>query len=145
METTTVRLTNVLKSGKDIHRILQENESAITAPTLREHLEKLLHSKGLKRQDVISRAELDGNYVNQLFSGIKTKPGREHTLSLAFGFGLDKEETDRLLKVAGAGALYPKNKRDAVLIHSLENGKSVKETNEVLISLELGDLSNRGA
>jgi len=144
METTTTRLTKVLKSGKDIHIILQENDSSISTPTLQEHLEKLMYSKGLKRQDVIKRAELDGNYVNQLFSGIKTKPGRDHTLSLAFGFGLDKGETDRLLKIAGVGALYPKNKRDAVIIHSLENGKSVTETNEVLGSLGLGILSGRG-
>jgi hypothetical protein len=140
METTTVRLTKILKSGKDINAILQEN--TFYAPTLQEHLEKLLSSKGLKRQDVIMRAELDGNYVNQFFNGIKTKPSRDHTLSLAFGFGLNKDETDRLLKVAGVGALYPKNKRDAVLIHSLENEKSVMEVNEVLISLGLGTLSD---
>ena len=140
METTTAKLTNVLKSGRDIGTILQENESSITEPTLRKHLEKLLTSKGMKRQDVIKRAELDGNYVNQLFSGIRTKPGRDQTLSLAFGFGLNTEETDRLLKVAGVGALYPKNKRDAVILHSLENGKSVVQANEVLGSLGLGAL-----
>ena len=144
METTTVRLTKVLKSGKDIQIILQENESSITTPTLREHLGKLLLTKGLLRQDVIRHAELDGNYANQLFSGIKTKPGRDQTLSLAFGFGLNKEESDRLLKVAGVGALYPKNKRDAVLIHSLEHGKSITETNEALVSLGLETLSNHG-
>lgn len=140
METTTTRLTKVLKSGKDIRAILQENESSITTPTLQEHLEKLLSAKGLKRQDVIRRAELDGNYINQIFSGIKAKPGRDQTLSLAFGFTLNKDETDRLLKIAGVGALYPKNKRDAVLIHSIENGMSVAETNEVLISIDLETL-----
>jgi len=140
METTTVRLTKVLKSGKDINTILQEN--TFYAPTLQEHLEKLLSSKGLKRQDVIKCAELDGNYINQLFNGNKTNPGRDHTLSLAFGFGLNKDEADRLLKIAGAGALYTKNKRDAVLIHALENGKSVVEANEVLTSLGLRTLSS---
>ena len=141
METTTTKLSKVLKSGKDIETILQENESVITTPTLQEHLEKLLSSKAIKRQDVIKNAELDSNYINQLFNGIKTKPGRNQTLSLAFGFGLSKDETDRLLKVAGVGALYPKNKRDAVIIHSLENGRSVVETNEILASLGLGILS----
>jgi hypothetical protein len=140
METTTTRLTNILKSGKDIKVILQENESHITAPTLKEHLEKLLQSRGLKRQDVIKRAELDGNYTNQLFSGIRTNPGRDQTLSLAFGFELNIEETERLLKIAGVGALYPKNKRDAVILHAIENRKSVAQANEVLCSLGLGAL-----
>jgi hypothetical protein len=143
METTTTRLTNVLKSGKDIKVILQENDSSINAPALQEHLQKLLHSKAMKRQDVIKRAELDGNYANQIFSGIKTKPGRDQVLSLAFGFGLNIDETERLFKVAGVGALYPKNKRDAVILHALENGKSAVQVNEVLCSLELGALLGR--
>ena len=141
METTTGRLTKILKSPKDIRIILKENDASITTPTLKEHLEGLLSSKEMKRQDVIKRAELDGNYINQLFSGIRTKPGRNQMLSLSFGFGLNKEETDRLLRVAGVGALYPKNKRDAVIIHALENGRPIDQTNEILTSMALETLS----
>ena len=142
MEITTGGLTEILKNVKDIKSFLQENESSITNPTLQEYLDKLLLLKGLKRQDVIKNAELDSNYINQLFSGIKTKPGRNQTLSLSFGFGLNYEETARLLKIAGVGALYPKNKRDAVIIHSLENGKSITQTNETLSSLGFGTLAD---
>lgn len=142
MEITTAPLTKILKNSKDINIFLQENQSSITNPTLSEHLKRLLTLKEMKRQDVINNAELDSNYTNQLFSGIKTKPGRNQILSLAFGFGLNNEETDRLLKIAGVGALYPKNKHDAVIIHSLENGKSITQTNETLISLGFGTLAD---
>jgi len=141
METTTAKLTNILKSPNEITSILQENEDSISSPTLQEYLGDLLSLKEMRRRDVIKRAELDGNYINQLFSGIKTKPGRNQVLSLAFGFGLNLEETDRLLKVAGVGELYPKNKRDAVILHSLENGKTVWGANEMLSSLGLETLS----
>lgn len=53
-------------------------------------------------------------------------------MSLAFGFGLNYEETDRLLKIAGVGALYPKNKRDAIIIYALENGMSIYDTDDIL-------------
>ncbi|TWH48285.1 hypothetical protein [Sporomusa sp. KB1] len=142
MEISTGALIKILKNAKDLKIFLQENESSITDPTLREYLEKLLSLKGLKRQDVIKSANLDSNYINQLFSGIKTKPGRNQTLSLAFGFGLNNEETARLLKFAEVGALYPKNKRDAIIIHSLETGKSITQANEILSSLDLGTLSD---
>ena len=142
MEITTAPLTKILKNTKDINNFLTENQFSITNPTLSEHLKKLLFQKEMKRQDVINNAELDSNYTNQLFSGIKTKPGRNQTLSLAFGFGLNNEETDRLLKIARVGALYPKNNRDAVIIHSLETGKSITQTNEILNSLELETLSD---
>ena len=142
MEITTGKLSETLKNAKDINSFLQENESYITNPTLQEYLAKLLALKGLKKQDVIKNAELDSNYINQLFSGRRTNPGRNQTLSLAFGFGLNNEETARLLKIAGVGSLYPKNKRDAVIIHSLENGNSIMQTNEILNSLEIETLGN---
>lgn len=142
MEITTGVLIKNLKNAKDIKIFLQENQSSITDPTLREYLEKLLLLKGLKRQDVIKNAELDSNYINQPFSGIKTKPGRNQTLSLAFGFEPNNEETARLLKIAGVGTLYPKNKRDAIIIHSLETRKSITQANEFLSSLDLGTLSD---
>ena len=142
MKISTNGLTEILKNAKDINNFLQENESYITNPTLQEYLKNLLLLKGLKRQDVIKNAQLDSNYINQLFSGIKTNPGRNQTLSLAFGFGLNNDETARLLKIAGVGALYPKNKRDAVIIHSLENGNSITQTNEILNFLEIETLAN---
>ncbi|WP_418626978.1 hypothetical protein [Anaerosinus sp.] len=142
MEISTNGLAEILKNAKDINSFLQENEAYITNPTLQEYLTELLLLKGLKRQDVIKNAQLDSNYINQLFSGIKTKPGRNQTLSLAFGFGLNNEETARLLKIAKVGALYPKNKRDAVIIHSLEKGNSITQTNETLNSLEIETLTN---
>ena len=142
MEMSTNGLAEILKNAKDINSFLQENESYITNPTLQEYLKELLLLKGLKRQDVIKNAQLESNYINQLFSGIKTKPGRDQTLSLAFGFGLNNEETARLLKIAGVGALYPKNKRDAVIIHSLENAKSIMQTNEALNFLEIETLTD---
>ena len=137
METTTARLSNILKSRADILTVLKENEQSITSPTLQAHLKSLLLKKGLKRQDVIKAAGLDGNYANQIFNGRRTKPSRERVLSLAFGFGLNREEADRLFRAADVGALHPKNKRDAVIIYSLENGKSVVQTNEVLFLLKL--------
>ncbi|MDR0273166.1 MAG: hypothetical protein LBI27_07620 [Clostridiales bacterium] len=141
MKTTTESLTEILTSGrKDIVNILTENEASFCTPTLKEHLEKLLSSKGLKRQDVIARAQLDSNYINQLFNGIKAKPGREQILSLAFGFALNQDEIARLMKIAGVGALYAKNKRDAVIINALENGSSITEANEILVTLGLGVL-----
>ena len=142
MGVSTGELANVLKSAKDIKFFLQENELSITNPTLSEHLKNLLSLKGLRRQDVIENTELDINYINQLFNGIKKKPSRNQILSLSFGFGLNNEETDRLLKVAGVGALYPKNKRDAVIIHSLETGKSIVQTNDILELLGLGTLAD---
>ncbi len=48
----------------------------------------------------------------------------------------------KLLKIAGVDALYPKSKRDSFIIHSLENGNSLMQTNEILNSPEIEALAN---
>lgn len=136
----TATLEERLKTTKDINSFFEENAFYITDPTLSQHLNKLLSQKGLKRQDVIEAGNLDDGYVNQLFNGNKKKPGRDIILSLAFGLGLNNEETDRLIKIAGVGALYSKSKRDAVIIYALKKGKSINETDIILKSYNLEPL-----
>ncbi|MCE5286353.1 MAG: hypothetical protein LLG02_10965 [Pelosinus sp.] len=133
-------LKESLKETKDINSFLKENTTSITDPTLSEHLNRLLSQKGLKRKVVIESAHLDINYASQFFNKQKSNPSREHVLSLAFGFGLNNEEADRLLKIAGVGALYSKNKRDAVIIYALENGMSIDQTDDILIDHNLEPL-----
>lgn len=139
---TTGQLSEILKAKKDIKTILDKFSASITNPTLQKHLQTLLETKHLKRHDVIKKAQLESNYVNQIFNGQKTKPSRDYILSLAFSLGLNNEETVRLLKIAKVGALYPRNKRDAVIINCLENGKSVEDVNIILDSLKIDTLTN---
>ncbi|MCL2014836.1 MAG: hypothetical protein FWG68_01150 [Defluviitaleaceae bacterium] len=138
--TTTLILSNVLKSRTDLKTILEENEKAINSPSLRDHLEELLETTKLQRKDVIKAAQIDTSYGHQIFNGTRTNPGREQVLALAFGFELDRKNADRLLRAAGVGALNPKNKRDAVVIYSLENKIGVAGVNAALFSLDMGGL-----
>lgn len=81
---TTGQLSEILKAKKDIKTILDKFSASITNPTLQKHLQTLLETKHLKRHDVIKKAQLESNYVNQIFNGQKTKPSRDYILSLAF-------------------------------------------------------------
>ncbi len=49
--------------------------------------------------------------------------------------GLDIPETQRLLRLASRGNLYPKIKRDSVIIFCLKNNYDIYKTDEILISL----------
>ena len=48
---------------------------------------------------------------------------------------LTPEETQRLLRTACRGALYPRVRRDAVFIFALKQGLSLFDANELLCSL----------
>ena len=58
-------------------------------------------------------------------------------INLSLGFSLDLRMTNNLLSLSNNGMLYPKVKRDALLIYCIENHKSVYETNECLMEYRL--------
>jgi hypothetical protein len=70
-------------------------------------------------------------YAYQIFSG-KRKPSRDKLLCLCRGMELNSVETNQLLKSAGFAPLYPKNKRDSIIMFGFEKGQSVVDINEVL-------------
>lgn len=86
MEISTASLKKSLKNTKDINNFLKENTSSITDPTLSQHLNKLLSKKGLNRKDVIAPANLDINYINQLFNGMKKKTRQGYYIVFSIWF-----------------------------------------------------------
>ena len=71
-------------------------------------------------------------YAYQIFSGLKTAPKRDKLICLSIGMGLSVNETNSVLKIAGLSPLYPKIKRDSIIIINMNNNKSVVEINEAL-------------
>ena len=80
--------------------------------SLADYLHELLAAKGL-----------NSTVVYDAFSG-KSRLGRDNALMVAFGLGCSLRETQRLLKLAGAAELYPKVRRDAIIIWCIDRGMS---------------------
>lgn len=99
--------------------------------TLQQHLQELLEKHEMSIPDLIVKTILSKSFVYQVFSG-KRNPGRDILLRMAFAMHLTIEETQHLFIIAGKGALYPKVRRDAIIMLCLEKGMSLDETNEFL-------------
>ena len=56
-------------------------------------------------------------------------------LRLSIVLGLSYDETQYLLRAAQRGALYPRVRRDAVIIYALSKHMNLSETDEALVSL----------
>lgn len=132
MKKTTEELMEILKQKKSIHAYFTEEIDELEFASLTEYLELLLNEKGLRKSDVIKRSNMDKNYAYQIFNGNKTHPSRDKMIALAIGMGLNVLETRKLLKIAGACDLYPRNPRDSVIIFGLNNRLSLIDTNELL-------------
>ena len=108
-----------------------DEHSGMELPAFSDYIERLADEKGEKREAVISRAGIERSYGHRLFNGTRN-PSRDTVLQLALGFELDCDGAQQLLKVAGASALHPKVKRDAVIAYCLHNGRSLMDAQELL-------------
>ena len=101
---------------------------------LPDYLRGLLAEKGLKRADVIRASGLNGTFVYDVFAG-KSRLSRDNALMLALGLGCSLRETQRLLRLDGVSELWPKVRRDAVIIWCVEHGFTRSRTDDELYRL----------
>ena len=128
-ERITEELLAELLASPRIEGFLGEN--AINEVTLSEYLQQLLDKKGLKRAEVIRKANLNATFGYQVFTGARGA-GRDTILQLVFAMELTLREANRLLQAAGVNGLYCKNRRDGIIIFCIEHSYSLQETDEEL-------------
>ena len=139
MEKNTAEIVKELGLCPDFQTFYSENKDYMHTQKLTELLAQLLESKGLKKSQVIQKAELSEVYGYQIFSGIRV-PERKKLLCLAIGMGLNIEEAQQLLKCAGYARLYVKLPFDSVVLYGLCKELSVVQINELLFSYGLETL-----
>lgn len=136
---TTDELNHEIKVATDIEDYLTKNKKNMLTRSLSEHLNLLLRQKNLSRADVVRGSQLDRTYVYQIFSGEKT-PSRDKLIAIAFGLRLSDDETQKMLKLSGNRELYARDERDTLILFSLQQKKTIFETNELLINHSLAVL-----
>lgn len=99
--------------------------------TLSDYLFRLLDQAGMSRADVARATGMPANYLYQIFQGTK-RPSRDYVLRIALALGCDLRHAQRLLRLADVGTLWPKDRRDAVVIYCLEHGLGPQATDEEL-------------
>ena len=139
-ERSTDELMNEIKQTGEIKKFIERNESEFVSEPLHDILNRLLKEKNMKKSEVVARSSLNRIYGYQIFAG-KRIPSRDKLIALCFGFKLNVEETDKLLKSAGFSELYARNKRDALIIFAINSRKSIFAANELLFENEFDILT----
>ena len=123
----TNTLMKRLFKAADLDTYFQKNGNQLVAPGFPAMLSALC---------VIDKAQIERTYGHQLFNGTR-RPSRDKVLQLAIGLGLDVDETQALLRAAGKSLLYPRLKRDAVILYGIQKGLPVLTVQEILTKYEL--------
>lgn len=103
----------------------------------------LLAAAGISKADAIHDSQLSESQGYDIFSG-KSRPRRDNAIRLAFGLRCDLSAAQRLLRLCGLSLLWPKNRRDAIIIWCINQGKTLPECDDELWRFGEDTLSDAG-
>ncbi|MGL5259063.1 MAG: hypothetical protein ACRC7V_03035 [Lachnospiraceae bacterium] len=131
----TSNLLNILKtSSKSNLTSFEEKHLKNIETNFVSYIDTLIDQKNLKRKDIFQKADLPQKYGYKLLTGECHTKDRDKLLRIFLAMKLTLKETQRALALYGMPALYPKYKRDALLIIAINQGiSSVDTINEWLL------------
>ena len=136
---TTEQLSSVLKSTRPENAARYFTKQAASLAEgekpFAQYIRTLFREKEIRQQDVFLKADISENFGYKLISQEKHTRQRDLILRILLAAGLRLDETNRALKLYGMSPLYPRIKRDAVLIMAIHAGKNeIEEINAFLKS-----------
>lgn len=137
MRKTTDELMKVLLSKNDFNDFLAENNGEMITENLAAYLDRMLDVHDTKKNNVIQESGIERSYCYQLFRGAKENPSRDVLIAIAFSIGMDLAETQTMMRIAHAAMLYPRDKRDGIIIRALAQGTSLYECDQLLAQYNL--------
>ena len=121
MAKQTDELLKELGNTTDINQYLSTNRDELIEQNVAKYLNELLE----KKENLT-----------------KSNPSRNKLLQIAFAMSLDLETTQKLLKIAKVGILYPRIKRDSIIIFALNKNLDFFECENLLEQAEVEGLSS---
>ena len=132
---STDELMNELLKANNIGEYLKENSQYMVSDELSTYLNNIIAKKGLVKSEVIKKTEFSEVMGYQIFSGTRL-PSRDSLICICVAMDMTLNETQAILKIAGFAALYPKAKRDSIVIKGISDKKTVARINEELYTCE---------
>ena len=127
----TDNLRQDLMNAADLDSFLSDNRDNFNGDSVGELLSRLYLRKNISKASLAKQSGMSEVYLHQVFAG-RRNPSRSRLLCLCFGLGATLEESQELLKQCGYARLYPKNRRDAIILYGIANGMDLFAVNDKL-------------
>ena len=135
----TATLSRRLFKAPNFEAFVEENAKLLAPLRISDYLAELREKSGFSIGQIVLRCNIDRNYLHQLLNGTR-HPSRDKLIQLAFGFGLDVDGTQELLKAAQMSLLYPRIVRDAAILRCLHDQKHFDDVQDLLGRMGLSQL-----
>ncbi len=128
----TDELLNELKQKNiDIQEYINNNENSFIEINLKTMWEELFKKCGKTKSDIINNADISYIYFYEIMQGKKV-PTKDKIIRLILAMELSLEDCQTALKYCNHSQLYPRIKRDSLLIYAIENKLNLYDTYELL-------------
>ncbi len=124
-------LQEALMDAPDLNRFLDENRENFNNTSVADSLNQMILKQRISKSALARQSGMSEVYLHQVFSGRRT-PSRTRLLCMCFGLQTTVEEAQVLLKQCGYAPLYPKNRRDAILLYGLSHKETLFQINDTL-------------
>ena len=131
LDRDTDGLQEALMEAPDLEQFLSENESNFNSSSVQTLLERLFLKTRLSKAELARRSGVSAVYLHQMFAGKRT-PSRDRLICLGVGLSASLPELQDLLRRSGCAELYPRDRRDAIIIYGVTRGRTLQEINDAL-------------
>lgn len=131
MKKDTNDLLKELSADCEIEKYISENSSSFVFHTINEFWEKACEKSGMSKSNIINKSDFNYCYFYDVINGRKI-PGRDKIIRLALAMNLSLDDCQQVLRLSDKSLLYPRVKRDSIIIHALNNKLSILQCNELL-------------
>lgn len=133
MRKSTDNLLNELNHEKcNIEKYLQSNPESFVFDSINEFWENAISRSGLSKSNIINKADFSYCYFYDVINGRKI-PGKDKIIRLILTMNLSVDDCQEALRLSGRSSLYPRIKRDSIIIYAINQGLTVYQTSELLI------------
>lgn len=126
-------LKQLRKENMSYENYLQNHQDSFIQNDLSEMWKEILNESSLKKSDIINSAEIGYTYFYDIIRGDKL-PSRDKVLRLLVATKTNLEKVQNVLRIYGWATLYPKIKRDSIIIYAINHDYSLYQLQELLSS-----------
>ena len=115
----------------DIQDYINSNPQSFIEINLKEFWDSIIKKSQMSKSDIINKSDFSYVYFYDVIAGKKI-PTSDKIVRLILAMHLSLEDCQTALRYCGKSQLYPRIKRDSVIIYAINQQYTVMQTQELL-------------
>lgn len=124
-------LQELQRTSCELDRFFKNGRGSFVQNNMKDFWAGLIQKSGCSKSNVINRSDFSYCYFYDVINGRKI-PSRDKIVRLILAMRLSTEDCQNALTISGKSRLYPRVKRDSIMIYAIEKHLSVYRLSELL-------------